>query len=112
MIGRPRPYTLAEASRAKTDHVLVFGKGYFRAASPLRHGSISGSAAHPSILEADDSMHILKAPGGPAELVFKWVEKEKAWERRGGKRMAFKADYLSSHGWTYVRPAHDGEVGR
>ena len=63
-----------------------------------------GNECDPPKATKDGSRHRLRAPSGGEELEFMWVAKENAWERFGGRRMAFPASYLAQHGWTYVGP--------
>ena len=99
------PRSTAMASR--TAHVFVPKLGYLHA-GPLAMPKVAqggADSASPAAAAVDGSRHILKAPDGGPELAFTWIAREKAWERYGGRRMAFSAAYLAAHGWSYVTPA-------
>ena len=52
-----------------------------------------------------NSKHLLMPPGGAPPIECTYLARDKAWMppvHRAGKRMAFTADYLASHGWTYL----------
>jgi len=59
----------------------------------------------PSSVAANGSQHWLQPPLGHPRRVATWLMAQKAWAMPGGNRMAFEADYLASHGWTYIGPA-------
>ena len=49
--------------------------------------------------------HILKAPMDGPEMIFFWDAQFHNWVHCAGrKRATFQANYLASHGWSYVRP--------
>lgn len=101
----PAAATQAAALRSKTTHAFVMRAGYiaFAPQERLPFGPHKGLNCSPTIGTADGSAHLLTPPGG-TPLVFTWVAAESAWERFGGRRMAFGDKYLASHGWTYVGP--------
>lgn len=103
-----RVSTAAQAESALTAHVFRPGLGYteFAPHLALKHGPVRGGNCKPAKDAPPRSEHRLKPPGGHAALVCAWVPAEQAWRplHRDGKRMAFTADYLASHGWTYLAP--------
>lgn len=57
----------------------------------------------------DATVHLLQPPKGAHPVRMRWIARERAWEAdngRHGRRMAFTANYLGSHGWEYVGPAN------
>lgn len=101
-----RSSTREAAQAAQTQHQFVAGLGYL-AAGPgdvLPKGTAPAGRCIPPTRPENGSAHRLMTPGGVDHMVFYWVTAEQAWARPGGKRMAFTADYLSSHGWTYDGP--------
>lgn len=99
-----RKSTRERALSSQTTHSFRMGHGYIDHAASLRPGQFKGSC-HPAPGAPDGSRHVLRAPHGDTK-VFAWVKKEAAWAGMPGKghRMAFSADYLASHGWTYQGP--------
>ena len=105
----PSPSTRAAALKAMTKHSFVPGAGYLLfSEAPGPMGPQPGNRCYPPNGTVDGSAHLLTPPGG-APMRFMWVDMERAWARPGGKRMAFAAEYLSSLGFVYVRPALEGE---
>jgi len=53
------------------------------------------------------SQHYLLPPGGHKSILCEYVANGPAWMpvNRDGKRMAFTAAYLGSHGWKYGKAA-------
>ncbi|HUZ33893.1 MAG TPA: hypothetical protein VMV19_17565 [Xanthobacteraceae bacterium] len=117
-----RVSTATQARAALTAHVFRPGGGYFafstNANNPvlataghfkpwmLAQGSVKGGTCLPPDKTVAGSAHFLKPPGGAQPLVFIWIAGEAAWAPlyRDGKRMAFNAAYLASHGWIYLKP--------
>ena len=91
----------------KTEHRFMPGEGYYHLGPlptpPVVSRKGKGDECNPHNAK-DGSLHFLLSPGKEVALEFTWVEKEQAWERHGGHRMAFPASYLAMHGWTYQRP--------
>ena len=73
----------------------------------LIEGDVVGTTCVPPANTPADSRHYLRPPRGAQPLLFTWIAAEKAWAplTRDGKRMAFTADYLASHGWQYLKSA-------
>ena len=95
------------AVKAKVHHRFVRGIGYIKYAShPKLYARVAGREQNctPPIGTKDNTAHFLKIPGGGSTMVFTWIAKEQAWERLGGLRMAFTAEYLAHHGWMYAGP--------
>lgn len=94
------------AIRNKTGHSFTAGIGYVQHGEPPLPlpGKHPDNRCSPSAIVKDGSSHFLRVPGGSREMPFQWVAAEKAWERPGGRRMAFTAAYLSKAGWVYSRP--------
>jgi len=70
----------------------------------LLPGQHARTGATPKRSPPDGSRHLLATPGGAARFEFTWLAAHRAWSRAGGIRHAFTAEYLGSHGWTYVGP--------
>lgn len=72
----------------------------------LRAGPYIGFRCIPPAGTQNDTWHALKSPNGSL-LEFRWLAADRAWWPRlqRGWRVAFPAEYLSSHGWQYVRPS-------
>lgn len=114
MAQRPQRFnarrsTGAQAHASPTTHVFRPGHGYieFAAHMALKHGPVRGGNCRPPEGTAAHSRHLLKPPGGHAPLACAWIAAQQAWMplHRDGKRMAFTADYLASHGWQYLKTA-------
>lgn len=108
----PTQSTPAAAASAKTTHSWIPGRGYVAhdATDRLAMGRHRSSCVAPT-QPADGSIHLLFPPGGGWSLAFRWIENERAWEPENaglaikrGRRLAFTADYLGSHGWKYDQP--------
>ncbi len=101
----------ATAMKKQTGHQFVPGIGYIAHQDEPDvppHPAGGKNCAPPSVI-TDGSRHVLRHAGG-AEHVMRWVAAEKAWAplRPGdGNRVAWSVDYLSRHGWEYVRVATD-----
>jgi len=97
--------TAERASASPTTHALVPGRGWveYGPGEVLQYGPRAKNRCASKQPPANGSWHTLKSPGGN-RLNFSWHAAERAWVRHGGIRMAFAAEYLSSHGWTYVGP--------
>jgi|SRR6185437_9778372 len=100
----PRQSNQTRALQAKTRHSFVPGRGYWEHDQPpvIHGGPPPAPACDPPVGTPDGSRHVLEKDG--ARLVFAWVMPEHAWERPGGHRMAFTAEYLAREGWRYVEP--------
>lgn len=111
LMNRPRTRIVQSsydrALQSKVTHRFVPGRGYFEySAPPLAYRPKPGveQVCMPKQGARDGSAHFLKPPGAGVPMVFRWVERERAWERAGGKRLAFTAEYLAHFGWRYVAP--------
>lgn len=104
----PRPSTLERARAAMTRHQLLIGSGYVEFSDPLPMGRVAGTSCEVPYGTADGSVHLLKPPTGGDDVLFRWVESEKAFapQRPVGCRLAFPAAYLASHGWAYAGAYH------
>lgn len=93
------------AVKARTTHQFLPGQGYFKVnALKNKVGGPTDKASPPQPV-ADKSEHVLQMPGGDTKTM-RWVATEGAWEStkpEPARRMAFTAEYLSSHGWKYVK---------
>jgi hypothetical protein len=89
------------AKKEPHKHSYVPGVGYFRHDTELPYGGLPGACA-PVKAAVHGSVHLLLPPGGKEPLSFTWLSG--LWYRPGGFRLAFKAEYLGSHGWRYDRP--------
>jgi hypothetical protein len=92
---------------APDQHALVAGQGYVYAGT-LRTPStgVTGLCTPPNGT-ADGTVHLIAPPqGGPAQA-FTWNATLKLWMTTSAlsKRLGFPPDYLSRHGWSYVKPA-------
>ena len=86
-----------------TRHSFKAGLGYIEHDStPLPLGIFPQDKCLPPNSVFDGSAHYLKPPGGGPSKVFFWAATKKVWSRSGGRRLAFTATYLSSHGWAYA----------
>lgn len=114
-----RQSTGAQSQASLTTHQFRRGRGYYQFASnaellrhaphmALRNGPKRDGQCVPPDETKDRSVHLLRPPGGHPLLMCAWIDQERAWLplTRDGKRMAFTADYLASHGWIYGR-AHE-----
>ena len=97
---------LSDAMSAPHEHKLVHGEGYVRL-GPLTNGPQPTGACYPPAGTVDGSLHQLSPPNGHEPVVFQWLMTHAAWFRLDptARRVAFKADYLSSHGWKYLSVA-------
>jgi len=96
------------ALSSRVTHSFRPGLGYFDHTAPPPMPLVARGFGHecaPPAGTQDGSLHWLVSPGNGRQLQFAWVARERAWERPGGIRMAFTAEYLAAHGWRYVRPA-------
>lgn len=96
--------TAQRAGKSLVTHWFRPGGGYVDyGVEPERRGApIAGEAAClPPTGTPDRSIHMLRGAGGAA-IRMMWIEREKAWARSGGIRMAFKASYLAHYGWSYL----------
>ncbi|MFZ1011184.1 MAG: hypothetical protein WAN65_30375, partial [Candidatus Sulfotelmatobacter sp.] len=78
-------------------------RGRFKKPHPyLVKGHLDGKCEAPQG-SAAGSKHLLLPPGGHPPIMFSYIPADKAWMplNRDGKRMAFTAAYLGSHGWRY-----------
>lgn len=113
-----RQSTGAQAQASLTTHQFRRGKGYYQFAPnhellryaphlALHNGPKRDGKCVPLDGAKDRSVHWLRPPGGHQPLMCCWIAAEKAWMplTRDGKRIAFTADYLASHGWVYARPS-------
>lgn len=100
----PLPSTRDAALKSMVTHAFMRGVGYMRFEDEMPAGPHDPARCSPPRGAPDRSRHLLKPPGA-VPMTFTWIEREAAWARDGGLRMAFSAAYLSSHGWTYARPA-------
>jgi len=100
------------AHASKTTHSFHPGDGYVEheAHEALPRGPHVGKKCEPDAPAKNGSTHLLWVPGKHKMLAFAWVAAEQAWERRGGRRMAFTAAHLGEHGWTYGQPVYDQET--
>lgn len=99
--------TKTAATVKPTRHSFRPGIGYVLhdTENPKPMGKDAQNLCSPPAVAADGSPHLLTPPGGGKPMAFLWVSKSAAWARMGGKRMAFTAVYLSSHGWRYLGAA-------
>lgn len=91
------------------NHYFQEGLGYVYG-GPLPQGRVAGpsvgilSSANPPLGTMDGTLHTLIAPNG-APMCFVWVQQHQAWKKQmghtKGRRLAFSANYLTSHGWCY-----------
>lgn len=66
-----------------------------------------GDECNPPLGTPSGSVHYLMPPGPRGRtmpLAMRWLARDRAWARPGGKRMAFAAEYLAHHGWRYAGP--------
>lgn len=113
-----RKSTSTQAQASLITHQFRRGHGYFEFAPnsellrraphlALHNGPKRDGKCLPPDGTSDRSIHWLRPPGGHQPLMCAWIASEKAWmpTMRDGKRMAFTAEYLASHGWTYLKAA-------
>lgn len=103
------------AHASPTTHAFKYGVGYLEYAPnndllrsaphlAMKHGQHRDRSCMPPDNTPAGSKHLLKPPGAtPIECTY--LPRDQAWMpplHRPGKRMAFTADYLASHGWKYL----------
>ena len=112
-----RHSTQVQAHASPTTHAFRRGVGYLEYAPndellkrrrdlALHAGPHGEAACDPPANTPTGSQHLLKPPGGHAPMVCSFVSRPAAaWMplHRDGKRLAFTAAYLASHGWKYLR---------
>lgn len=112
-IVQPRPAfvsTRSIALRRRTHHQFVPGIGYIAHAGPPELPPTANgreNCAPPGGTE-DQSLHLLKPPGGAPPLAMVWHAGERAWgalKPEKGNRLAWSTDYLMRAGWKYVSVA-------
>lgn len=93
---------LLRASTSKCTHSFHPRKGYVdhEEMLPVPPGS-SAKPCLPAKKTKDGSLHRLKHTPSGTVMEFSWVAAEGAWERMGGNRMAWRAEYMAAHGWKY-----------
>lgn len=101
----PNRATREQAWARPTAHALT-AAGYLgfapHEAQPL--GRSRAAPVLPAAAAVDGTHHWVRSPrGNRVEMV--WLAAHEAWapfpETPQAKRLAFRADYLASHGWTY-----------
>lgn len=96
--------TRTQAMANPTAHRFIPGDGYTLCAPLPKRGAHPPNRANPPDGTRDGSKHMLTVPGGGAQAAFTWLAPHSCWERPGGLRVAFAADYLSRAGWVYAGP--------
>jgi hypothetical protein len=101
-----RVSTATQALQSPTTHVFVPKRGYFEKASnsDLRRGPLTEDCSAPPGTK-DGSRHLLNPPNGHPPITCSYIAIQKAWMPlyKDGKRMAFTAEYLGSHGWRHLK---------
>lgn len=94
------------AMNSPTTHVLMEGGGYFRMSALPMPKTGAPNLCDPPVQTADRSSHLLQSPQGPTQS-FVWHTNQRAWMAfdTRARRIGFLAEYLSRHGWKYLRAA-------
>lgn len=99
--------TAAEATADPTLHSHATGAGYVKHATPpVPPPTRNKTKAAPPKGTQDGTAHLLKSPCGNATAAFIWQATGQLWRpsAMGGLRLAYSVEYLSGHGWKYLRP--------
>jgi len=96
-----------QAHRNPLAHRMRVGRGYV-AMQPLEvpeDAKYPLDRCNPPPGSVDGSVHILASASG-VEREFQWIAPMRSWRTNAidARRMGFKKEYLSAHGWSYVRP--------
>lgn len=108
----PYKSTMQRAQQFPDTHCVQRGVGYleFGPEETMPHGPEPRDKCNPRTLSAHDSVHVMLSPGGKHKPM-RWFPQRQVWipidpqDMIRAKRLGFRADYLSSHGWLYVGPA-------
>ena len=94
---------LTDALKDPTNHRLIPGLGYVRG-NPMPNGSEDANYCYPPAGTRDGSSHFLQPPKGAHKMKFVWLQQQAAWFTLNPRslRLAYPAEYLSSHGWRYL----------
>jgi hypothetical protein len=111
------PSTRHEAVKRPYQHVFIPRRGFIEirgAETAMVYGKKPPTECRPPSNTRAWSWHNLKAPTGETIISFQWQPEGEIWVRLdpSARRLGFHANYLSSHGWSYVGPAvnrHGGD---
>lgn len=108
----PTPSTPSLAFAIPEVHSFAAGRGFFLHDEALPRGPVLDTSLCDPPREAEDgSSHRLRPPHrGAADITFAWRPSRRVWvpevtDLGRARRLGFRAEFLSSHGWRYAGPA-------
>jgi hypothetical protein len=100
--------TYQAAMNAPDFHRLEAGVGYTRVGRLPMPTTGSPSNCSPPDSALEGSVHLLRPPQSLDPRAFIWNKSKGLWLafNSNSKRLGYSPEYLSRHGWAYLRPSN------